>query len=135
VFCYVSLQDAKDTIVPDARASVVFGTTGDVQLVGENPATAEAGIATILLESEQARSQGAVFAIALVKEADQLKVLSAAVSARHSRVPSYVIRYTTDGSEPTEKSPVYSGPISNPGQIKAAVFVKGISIATAIFPQ
>ncbi len=38
------------------------------------------------------------------------------------QLPGLIIRYTTDGSEPTEKSKVYTGPISEKGEIKLKVF-------------
>lgn len=38
------------------------------------------------------------------------------------QLPGFVIRYTTDGSEPTEKSKVYTGPISAKGEVKLKVF-------------
>ncbi|MGV3640808.1 MAG: family 20 glycosylhydrolase, partial [Adhaeribacter sp.] len=38
------------------------------------------------------------------------------------QLPGLLIRYTTDGSEPTAKSPVYSGPIAQKGTIALRVF-------------
>ncbi|WP_202800210.1 chitobiase/beta-hexosaminidase C-terminal domain-containing protein [Pontibacter sp. BAB1700] len=38
------------------------------------------------------------------------------------QLPGFIIRYTTDGTEPGEKSPVYTGPISEKGEIKLKVF-------------
>lgn len=38
--------------------------------------------------------------------------------------PGLTIRYTTDGSEPTVKSPVYTGPLPNKGVIKLRAFNK-----------
>jgi len=125
MFCHASLQDNNDAIAPGANAPIFFGATGDVRLVGENPATAEAGIASVLVETSGAKNPGALFAIALVKEENQVRILSSALSPTGGHVPNYVIRYTTDGSEPTVQSPVYSRPITNPGRIKAAVFVGG----------
>jgi hexosaminidase len=38
------------------------------------------------------------------------------------QLPGLVIRYTTDGSEPTEKSNIYTGPISAKGKVKMKAF-------------
>ncbi|MFC6997313.1 family 20 glycosylhydrolase [Rufibacter roseus] len=38
------------------------------------------------------------------------------------QLPGFTVRYTTDGSEPTSKSKVYSGPISEKGTVKLKVF-------------
>jgi hexosaminidase len=38
------------------------------------------------------------------------------------QLPGFVIRYTTDGSEPTVKSKIYAGPIAEKGTIKLKVF-------------
>jgi len=135
VLCHASLLDDAGTVVPHAQTPVSFGATGDVRLVGDNPGIAEAGIATILLESTRAKPSGAVYAIALVKVADRVRILSSAASPDGGRTSNYIIRYTIDGSEPDVKSPVYSKPILNPTGIKAAVFVDGQPIAAAVFSQ
>jgi hexosaminidase len=36
--------------------------------------------------------------------------------------PGLVLRYTTDGSEPTVKSPIYQGPISHKGKVRLRLF-------------
>lgn len=38
------------------------------------------------------------------------------------QLPGFTVRYTTDGSEPTAKSKIYSGPVSEKGAIKFKVF-------------
>jgi hypothetical protein len=46
-------------------------------------------------------------------------------------VPDYAIHYTTDGSEPSAASPVYSGPVPNAPQLRAAVLVNQQIVAFA----
>ena len=47
------------------------------------------------------------------------------------RIPNAIIRYTTDGSEPTENSPEWTTPITcNAKQIKAKAFYLGKSSTT-----
>lgn len=49
----------------------------------------------------------------------------------NTQFPGLIIRYTTDGSEPTAKSPEYEGPIENNGTIKFKTFnQKGRGSAT-----
>ncbi|MBK5099053.1 MAG: DUF4982 domain-containing protein, partial [Gemmatimonadetes bacterium] len=51
-FLYADLRDDSGTIVPGAWENVFFGCTGDIELVGANPFSSEAGIASILVQSE-----------------------------------------------------------------------------------
>ena len=51
VFVYASLVDSAGNPVYDGSLPVLFSVRGDVELVGDNPATAEAGIASILLRA------------------------------------------------------------------------------------
>jgi len=37
-------------------------------------------------------------------------------------LPGFTLRYTTDGSEPTMRSPVVNGPIPLRGTVRVAVF-------------
>ena len=50
VFLYAAIVDQNGTILPDATHPVTFTVDGDAQLIGSNPMTAEAGIATVLLK-------------------------------------------------------------------------------------
>jgi len=51
VFAYAEVQDADGTVVPSAIHEVTFEVEGPAVIVGENPIQAEAGIATVLLQS------------------------------------------------------------------------------------
>ncbi|MEL7834783.1 glycoside hydrolase family 2 protein [Fodinibius sp. Rm-B-1B1-1] len=50
VFVYASIVDENGTVIPDAEHDISFTVEG-VELVGDNPINAEAGIATILLRA------------------------------------------------------------------------------------
>jgi beta-galactosidase len=52
VFVYASVVDEHGTLVPDATNEVMFTVIGEnVRIIGTNPMRAEAGIATVLLET------------------------------------------------------------------------------------
>lgn len=51
VFVYASVVDRNGTVVPDAENKIRFKIEGNAALVGQNPISAEAGIATILLRA------------------------------------------------------------------------------------
>lgn len=130
-FCYASLKDKTGTLVPAARMPVFFGITGPVQLVGDNPIMSEAGTATILVASDIPKPRCAVYAICLMNEKDRTRILSAAASPDGTKVPDYKIHYTTDGTEPSARSPVYSGPVRNAPQLRAAILVNEEVVARA----
>ena len=50
-----------------------------------------------------------------------MKVVDGAVRA-NLQLPGFTLRYTTDGSEPTAKSPVVQGPIAAKGTVRVAAF-------------
>jgi beta-galactosidase len=130
-FCYASLKDKTGTLVPAARMPVFFGVTGPAQLVGDNPIMSEAGTATILVASDIPKPRCAVYAICLLNEKDRTRILSVAASPDGARVPDYKIHYTTDGTEPSARSPVYSGPVRNAPQLRAAILVNEQVVARA----
>lgn len=51
LFLYAKITDKQGTICPVNDGKVEFTLTGDGEMIGENPATVEAGIATILLKT------------------------------------------------------------------------------------
>jgi beta-galactosidase len=129
-FLYAELRDALGTAVRGAWENVFFGATGDVTLVGANPFSSDAGIASVLLQTETRRPRAAVYALCLVRDGDRVRVLSDAVSVGGDEKP-YVVRVTTDGREPGIDAPRYSGPIAAPGRVRAALFVAGRRIVAA----
>ncbi|MFU1793214.1 glycoside hydrolase family 2 protein [Paenibacillus azoreducens] len=60
VFAYAEILDANGTVVPSASNEVLFKVEGPAVVVGENPVRAEAGIATVLLQSHSAPGNIAV---------------------------------------------------------------------------
>jgi len=96
-FLRAELRDAGGTTVPDAWENVFFGSIGEISLVGANPFSSEAGIATVLVQTEARRPRGAVYALCLVGNGPQPRVLSAAVSAGGDVEP-WEARMMTDGT-------------------------------------
>ncbi len=131
IFCHASLKDKSGTLVPTAQVPVFFGTTVPAQLIGNNPIMSEAGSATILAASDISKPGCAVYAICLVNEKDHTRILSAAASPDGTRAPDYTIHYTSDGTEPSAASPVYSEPIPNLPQLRAAILVNQQIVAVA----
>jgi beta-galactosidase len=129
LFCHASLRDARGTVVPDAWENVAFGVTGAGRLVGSNPFSSEAGIASILVETEPGRADVAIQALSLVRDGDSARVLGAAV-ALEGQASRYELRYTTDGSEPGRASNRYRGPVAASPRFRAGLLVQGRPAAT-----
>lgn len=126
VFCYASLKDHNGTLVQSSGVPVFFSVTGNLKLMKKPTSETEAGIATALVESDLAESGGAVYAVCLLKENNQIRILSAASALDGSHPPDYQIHFTTDGSEPSAGSPVYSRPIQATLPVRTAVVVNGV---------
>ena len=127
---YAKLNDDTGAIVPDAWENVFFGCTGDIELVGANPFSSEAGIASILVQSEVRDPQGAVFALCVPRDGDRIRTLGAALPFG-GQVPPLEIRVTTDGSDPVT-GPVYGGERLYASQrIRAALFAGRALVAKA----
>jgi beta-galactosidase len=129
-FLRAALRDAHGTRVPDAWENVFFGAGGDITLIGANPFSSEAGIASILVQTETRRPQGAVYALCLVRDRERVRVLSDAASVGGDVEP-YEVRVTTDGSEPSETTTRYAGPLVAPGRVRAVLFVAGRRVVAA----
>jgi beta-galactosidase len=133
VFCHANLEDHNGMVVESPPLTIHFGVTGAIKLIGANPIATEAGIGTILLESDVANPGGAVFALSRLRVDNGLRILSAASSPTGKRVPTYQIRYTVDDSEPTADSPIYAEPIRGNPAVRAAIFVKDKLVLKASF--
>jgi beta-galactosidase len=98
IFCHASLRDAQGTVVPDAWENVAFGTTGGAVLIGANPFSSEAGIASILLETEPGGAPVSVHALAVVTVGGSVRILDASL-ALEGRAPRHEVRSATGGAE------------------------------------
>jgi hypothetical protein len=130
MFCYTELRDTAGTIVPNGKVPIFFGTTGQCRLIGHNPILSEAGTATILLDSSVPNPTSAVYAVALIKEGDQTRIMSTAAAPDGSRVADFKICYTTDGTEPSASAAVYFQPVRTSGRLRAAILVGGQVVAS-----
>ncbi|UCG88140.1 MAG: DUF4982 domain-containing protein, partial [Gemmatimonadota bacterium] len=130
VFLRAALQDPLGVTVSDAWENVFFGATGNVELVGANPFSSDAGIASILVQTEARRPRGAVYALCIVRDGERVRVLSDAASVGGDIEP-YEIRVTTDGSEPGADSARYEEPFAGAARVRAALFVDGSRVIAA----
>jgi len=129
-FLHAELQDANGTLVPGAWENVSFGATGDLDLTGANPFSSEAGIASILVQTEVARPSGAVYALCLVRDGERVHILSAALGVG-GEVQPYEIRATTDGSDPAGGAVHRAGPAIGAERVRACLIVAGDVVAEA----
>jgi len=127
VFCHASLRDANGTLVPDAWENVAFGAVGGATLVGDNPFSSDAGIASILLQTEPGGA-ACVYALGIVADGGVQRVLSTSLAVTGDLVP-YEVRYTTDGDEPGPMAPVYAQPVPGAPRLRAAMLVRGRVVA------
>ncbi|MCK5482860.1 MAG: hypothetical protein KAJ13_04130, partial [Gemmatimonadetes bacterium] len=118
------------TTVPDAWENVFFGSTGDIELVGANPFSSEAGIASILVQTETRKPRGSVYALCLARDGGRVHILSTATSFGGEAEPLEV-RATTDGSDPVRGAIQHVGPVIGAGRVRAALFVNGRRVAEA----
>lgn len=124
------LRDAHGTTVPDAWENVAFGATGAITLVGANPFSSDAGIASVLLQAGAREPRGAVYALSVVRDGDRVRVLSASLGVG-GRAGSYDVRVTTDGADPGARSGRYTGPLTTSGRVRAALLVAGRKVFAA----
>ncbi|MGH7579780.1 MAG: glycoside hydrolase family 2 protein [Gemmatimonadales bacterium] len=93
IFCHASLRDAQGTVVPDAWENVAFGARGGVALIGTNPYSSEAGIASILIETRPGTEGGSIHALAVISDGGPARVLDASLGLE-GRAPRHQVRNT-----------------------------------------
>ena len=121
-FLYAELQDGNGTVVPSAWENVFFGVTGPVTLVGANPFSSDAGVASILVQADARRPRAAAYTLGVVSDGAQTLVLADTLSLG-GEVEPYEIHVTTDGSEPGPDAPRYEAPLATVGRVRAALYV------------
>ncbi len=128
LFCHAALRDAAGTVAAAAGENVAFGATGGITLVGANPFATDAGIASILVQTEPGAAPGAVFALSVVRRGGEVRVLSAS-AVTFGATPGFELRYTTDGSAPGARSPLCRGPVAGAAKVRAALLSGGRVVA------
>jgi hypothetical protein len=98
LFCHASLRDAHGTVVPDAWENVAFGVTGGATLIGANPFASDAGIASILVQTEPGAAPAVIHGLTLVSTGGTARILGASL-ALEGEAPPHEIRHTADGGE------------------------------------
>ncbi len=129
-FLHAELRDAVGTLVPDAWENVFFAATGDVELIGANPFSSDAGIASILVQTEARQPKGAVYALCLARDSERVHISSGILSLGSEAEP-FEVRATTDGSDPARGAIHRAGPAIGAERVRAAMFVGGRQVVEA----
>lgn len=128
IFCHASLEDSQGTIVPDAWENVAFSAWGGASLIGTNPFSSDAGIASILLATRPGGAPAGARAMSIVRVGGAARILGAAVAVA-GRAEPFAIHYTVDGSMPGAGSPRYTGrPVRSAVPLRAAILVDGRTV-------
>jgi beta-galactosidase len=128
LFCHATLRDAHGTLVPDAWENVAFGVTGDATLVGRNPYSSEAGIASILVRIRAGLAAAAVHAVTMVP-GGKVRVLGASMALR-GRAPRHRLVHATGDTAPTPGSPRYREPLAPDPRMRAGLIAQGGLVAS-----
>lgn len=72
VFVYAQITDSLGTVVPRNGRKVLFSVNGDAKIIGQNPAVAEAGIATVLLKAGKSKGNVIITATSEPLKGDSL---------------------------------------------------------------
>lgn len=99
VFVRAELRDAAGALVSSAWENVAFGATGGVRLVGANPFSSEAGIASILAQTEPGAAPGVVYALALIPGPDGARIVAGSAALTAAPEP-FQVRHITSRSAP-----------------------------------
>jgi beta-galactosidase len=129
LFCRALLRDTHESVVPDAWENVAFGVTGAAVLIGRNPCSSEAGVASILVRIPPGQTAAAVHAVAIAPGADRSRLLGASLAVR-GRAPRQRLVYTTDGTEPRPESARYRQPVDSGSRLRAGLVVEGRVVAS-----
>lgn len=126
------LQDEEGTVVPDAWINVSFGALGPVTLIGTDPFSSEAGVASILMRTESQVDQATLYALAIVPEGEGFRIVEDKQAVAGDAKPCQ-IHFTTDGSEPTAASATYEKGsfIEGTGPVQAVLIAEGQIVASA----
>ena len=84
--------------MPDAWENVAFGVTGGATLIGANPFSTDAGIASILVQTEPGGAPVSVHALAAVSTGEAARILDASLGLE-GKAPRHDLRRTTTGAE------------------------------------
>lgn len=129
LFLHAALTDAAGTVVASAWENVAFGATGGVTLVGANPFATDAGIASILAQTEPGAGAAAVYALSLLRGPRGVRIAGASAMLAGGAAPPFELRYTADGTAPGPRSPRYAGPVTAAGRVRAALVARGRVVA------
>jgi hypothetical protein len=131
IFCYAELRDGNGTVVHDAWENVAFGIRGAASVVGRNPFSTEAGIASTLIRTPAGEEPFTVYALASVPATDgATRIVSGAVSSDGSTPAAHTVRYTTDSSEPALSSPEYAAPLPQSEGLRASLYIGDQAVAS-----
>ena len=129
VFLHASLQDTHGTLAVAAWENVAFGALGSIALVGRNPYSTEAGMASILVQASKSRPRGSLYALAMVSDGDSTRVLTASLGVGGAPSP-YSVHVTGNDQPPSASSPRYVHPVPSTPTLQAALIVRGHVVAT-----
>jgi len=128
LFLRAWLQDAEGRRVADAWENVAFGAAGTVSLIGANPFSTDAGIASILVQTGPGAPAGELYALCILRGEDGVRILGASRDLAGDS-PPFELRYTADGSAPGPGSTRYAEPVEGPGRVRAALVARGRVVA------
>lgn len=131
LFLRASLWFEDGALVPDAWENVGFGAVGGATLIGDNPMSSDAGIASILVRTEPGRP-GAVYALTIVRGGDGARIFGNSLALSGNGNPPFELRYTVDGTAPGPGATLYRGDVPPPitgARVRAAVVAHGRVVA------